>query len=158
MLKIHSPQITHKTDVQGVMLNLAGDEEVRRAFDRITTTAMRLRPDAKILGVTIEPMVTALDGLELIVGTKRDPVFGPVILVGAGGIAAELFQDRAIGLPPLNDRLARQMLASLRPGLCCKDSVGGKSSMLNASSRFWSVFLTWWRTIRRFRNLISTRC
>jgi acetyltransferase len=114
VLKIHSPQITHKTDVEGVMLNLAGDEEVRQAFDRITTTAARLRPDAQILGVTIEPMVAAFDGVELIVGTMRDPVFGPVILVGAGGIAAELFQDRALGLPPLNDRLARQMLTSLR--------------------------------------------
>jgi acetyltransferase len=114
VLKIHSPDITHKTDVEGVQLNLASDDEVRRAFEAMLASARRLRPDAQILGVTVQRMVTAVHAVELIVGMQRDPVFGPVILVGMGGVAAELFQDRALELPPLNERLARRMLQSLR--------------------------------------------
>jgi acetyltransferase len=114
VLKIHSPQITHKTDVGGVVLNLTSDAEVRSAFERIVAAARRLRPDAEILGVTVQRMITAVHGVELILGVKRDPVFGPVMLVGYGGVATEVFQDRALELPPLNERLARRMLASLR--------------------------------------------
>jgi len=114
VLKVHSPQITHKTDVGGVVLNLKDDGEVRAAFAQIVASARKLRPDADILGVTVQPMVTAVHGVELILGVKRDPVFGPVMMVGFGGIAAEVFQDRSLELPPLNERLARRMLESLR--------------------------------------------
>lgn len=114
VLKIASPDITHKTDVGGVALNLAGDVEVEAAFHRITDSARQKRPEAKIDGVTVQPMVVAADGVELIVGAKQDPVFGAVLMAGMGGVAAELFQDRALGLPPLNERLARRMLESLR--------------------------------------------
>jgi acetyltransferase len=114
VLKVYSPEITHKTDVGGVVLNLAGEAEVREAFDKITASARRLRPDANVLGVTVQKMVAAVHGVELILGMKRDPVFGPVIMVGAGGVTAELFQDRALELPPLDERLARRMLESLR--------------------------------------------
>lgn len=114
VLKVHSPQITHKTDVGGVVLNLASAVEVRAAFDKITENARRMRPDAQVLGVTVQKMVAAVHGVELILGMKRDPVFGPVIMVGAGGVTAELFQDRALELPPLDERLARRMLESLR--------------------------------------------
>jgi acetyltransferase len=114
VLKVHSPQITHKTDVGGVVLDLATAADVRAAFADIVQSARRLRPDAQVLGVTVQKMVTAVHGVELILGMKSDPVFGPVIMVGFGGIAAELFQDRALELPPLNERLARRMLESLR--------------------------------------------
>ena len=114
VLKIHSPEITHKTDVGGVALNLMNAGEVSGAFERIVSDARRLRPDAAILGVTVQQMVTAIHGVELILGVKRDPVFGPVMLVGYGGIATEVFQDHALELPPLNERLARRMLESLR--------------------------------------------
>jgi acetyltransferase len=114
VLKIHSPEITHKTDVGGVVLDLANGDAVRVAFERITESARRLRPDARVLGVTVQKMVAAVHGVELIVGMKRDPVFGPVIMVGFGGVTAELFQDRALELPPLDERLARRMLESLR--------------------------------------------
>jgi acetyltransferase len=114
VLKVSSPQITHKTDVDGVALNLADDEAVRRAFERITALAHHLRPEAEIQGVTVQRMITAVHGIEMILGVKRDPVFGPVMMVGFGGIAAEVFQDRALELPPLNERLARRMLESLR--------------------------------------------
>lgn len=114
VLKVLSPQITHKTEVGGVVLNLQTEAEVRAAFNRIVTTARAKRPDAEVLGVTVQKMVDPRNGTELIVGAKRDPVFGSILLVGMGGITAELFQDRALGLPPLNERLARRMLESLK--------------------------------------------
>jgi acetyltransferase len=76
--------------------------------------AKRLRPDAEVHGVTVQPMLASADGVELIVGAKKDPVFGVVMMVGAGGITAEVLGDRALELPPLNERLARRMLQSLR--------------------------------------------
>jgi acetyltransferase len=114
VLKILSPDITHKTDVGGVALDLADADAVRAAFARITATVREHRPDARIDGVTVQRMARLASGVEVIVGAKRDPVFGSIILVGLGGIAAEVFQDRALGLPPLNERLARRMLESLR--------------------------------------------
>jgi acetyltransferase len=114
VLKIHSPQITHKTDVGGVMLNLSSDEKVRAAFEEITGRAKQKRPDAEIIGVTVQKMVTYPNSFELIMGTKKDPIFGSVIMVGMGGVAAEVFKDRALGLPPLNEALARRMLESLK--------------------------------------------
>ncbi|HEX7378355.1 MAG TPA: bifunctional acetate--CoA ligase family protein/GNAT family N-acetyltransferase [Pirellulales bacterium] len=113
-LKISSPDITHKTDVGGVALNLADGEQVRRAFTRVMQSAREKRPQARLEGVTVERMIAAPDGVELILGAKQDPVFGAVILVGAGGVTAELYQDRALELPPLNERLAMRMLQSLR--------------------------------------------
>ena len=114
VLKIHSPQITHKTDVDGVVLNLPNDDAVRQAFERITATAAQRRPDAQILGVTVQKMIKFPNSFELILGSKKDPVFGAVILVGMGGTAAEVFRDRALALPPLNESLARRALESLK--------------------------------------------
>ncbi|MDA8745134.1 bifunctional acetate--CoA ligase family protein/GNAT family N-acetyltransferase [Rubripirellula amarantea] len=114
VLKVFSPDITHKTDVGGVELNLATPAKVTEAFDRIVNRAKHHCPDARVDGVTVQPMLVAANGRELIVGAKRDPVFGTVLLVGAGGTNAELFQDRALELPPLSDHLARRMLESLQ--------------------------------------------
>jgi acetyltransferase len=113
-MKIWSPEISHKTDVGGVMLNLATDRDVTDAYERMTARAKAERPDAHIAGVTVQKMFAAPISHELIVGAKRDPTFGVVLMVGAGGITAELYRDRALGLPPLNERLARWMLESLR--------------------------------------------
>lgn len=114
VLKIESPQITHKSDVGGVRLNLPNEAAVREAFDAIIADARRLRPEAEIHGVTVQPMIVDVNGVPLIVGSKKDPVFGPVIMVGAGGVMAELLNDRALELPPLNERLASRMLESLQ--------------------------------------------
>jgi acetyltransferase len=114
VMKVDSPQILHKTEVQGVTLNLANDEAVVREFEQMVERARRLRPDADVNGVTLQPMRTAADGIELIVGAKRDPVFGMVMMVGAGGITAEVLADRVLELPPLNERLAWRMIDSLR--------------------------------------------
>ena len=114
VMKIHSPDITHKTDVGGVMLNLSTEQAVLQSFDRMTKKAAQKRPDAKIVGVTIQKMITYPNSFELILGTKKDPVFGAVIMVGMGGVAAELFRDRALAMPPLNESLARRALESLK--------------------------------------------
>lgn len=114
VLKIHSPEITHKTDVGGVMLNINSDDRVREAFEQITSRAREKCPQANIIGVTVQKMVSYANSFELIMGMKKDPIFGSVIMVGMGGVAAEVFRDRALGLPPLNEALARRMLESLK--------------------------------------------
>jgi acetyltransferase len=114
VMKIHSPQILHKTEVRGVLTGVSSDEEVHRVFEEMVARARQLRPDAEIRGVTLQPMVSSGEGVELIVGAKKDPVFGAVMMVGAGGITAEVLSDRALELPPLDERMARRMLESLR--------------------------------------------
>ena len=114
VLKIYSPDIIHKSDVGGVALNIENEEMVRATFRNMVKTAAEKRPEAKIEGVTVQKMVDTRDGIELIVGTKKDPVFGTVMLVGMGGTTAELFKDQRLEFPPLNEHLARQMLKSLK--------------------------------------------
>jgi acetyltransferase len=109
VLKILSPQIVHKTDAGGVMLDLNSDAEVKQAFDVIIQRAKKYDPNAKIIGVTVQPMITR-KGHEVIIGGKTDPLFGPVILFGMGGVGVELFKDYSIGLPPLNTTLIRRMM------------------------------------------------
>jgi len=114
VLKILSPDVTHKTDVGGVMLDLEDEPMVRAAFERIIRNAAEKAPGARIEGVTVQRMAQTREALDMILGIKKDPVFGTVILAGMGGTSAELFADRALGFPPLNERLARLMLESLR--------------------------------------------
>ncbi len=113
VLKILSPQITHKTDVGGVMLNLKTANAVKDAFSQIMKNAAERAPEADIEGVTVQPMIDPKNGVELILGIKQDPVFGSVMMIGTGGIYAELFRDRTLELPPLNEKLARRMLKRL---------------------------------------------
>ena len=113
VLKILSPQITHKTDVGGVILDLGSDNQVRDSFEQILQRAKKAYPNAEILGVTVQPMIKK-EGYEVIIGGKADPLFGPVILFGSGGVGVELFKDYAIGLPPLNTTLARKMMAETK--------------------------------------------
>ncbi len=114
VLKILSPHITHKTEVHGVALNVQNAAEVKEKFTHLVRKAGELRPDARIDGVSVEPMVALASGVELIVGMKRDPLFGPVIMVGFGGVAAELFHDRALELPPVCEQRALHMLQRLQ--------------------------------------------
>lgn len=114
VLKIVSPQITHKTDVGGVQLDLADAGMVRAAYQRIMASVLKKAPAARVEGVAVQRMVSGKDAVEMILGIKKDPVFGTVLLTGMGGTAAELFGDRALGFPPLNERLARRMIESLK--------------------------------------------
>lgn len=113
VLKVHSPDITHKTDVGGVATGISTPEEVRATYEEMVASVAQLRPDARVQGVTVQPMASE-PGYELLLGSRKDPTFGSVIVVGTGGVAAEVMDDRALGLPPLNEPLARRMLESLR--------------------------------------------
>lgn len=114
VLKIYSPDITHKSDVGGVALNIKDDDMVRATFHNMVKTAAEKMPDARIDGVTVQKMVDTKEAIELIIGTKKDPIFGTVMLVGMGGTTAELFKDKRLEFPPLNEQLAHQMLSSLQ--------------------------------------------
>lgn len=113
-LKILSPDITHKTDVGGVALGLESELMVRAAFDHMMDSVRRKKPEARLEGVTVQKMIQRRNAVEMILGIKRDPTFGTVVMAGLGGTSAEIFADRALGFPPLNERLARLMLESLR--------------------------------------------
>jgi acetyltransferase len=109
VLKLHSETITHKTDVGGVVLGLNSAAAVRRAFDAICTSVTAKAGAQHILGVTVQPMISRF-GHELIIGSSVDPQFGPVLLFGWGGQLVEVYQDRALALPPLTTTLARRMM------------------------------------------------
>lgn len=113
-LKIVSPAITHKTDVGGVTLNLADAAALREAATAMLARVRERRPDAQITGFTVQPMARRPRAHELIVGASIDPSFGPVVLCGEGGTAVEVIADTAIGLPPLNRSLARDLVARTR--------------------------------------------
>lgn len=113
-MKILSPQIVHKSDVGGVRTGLAAAADLRAAYDEIVAAARAARPDAEITGVTVEAMAPAGAARELVVGIDRDPVFGPVILFGAGGTMVELLADSAVALPPLNSVLAERLIDRTR--------------------------------------------
>ena len=109
VLKLHSETITHKTDVGGVALNLETAAAVCHAYDAMRTTVTARAGAQDVFAVTVQPMVSR-DGYELIVGCSLDPQVGPVLLFGSGGKLVEVYQDRALALPPLNTTLARRMM------------------------------------------------
>jgi acetyltransferase len=113
-MKINSPDITHKSDVNGVRLGLSSGQAVRAAFGEMLADIRRLRPDATLDGVVIEPMVARPHAREVLLGMISDPVLGPVIVFGAGGVDVEAFQDRAVTLPPLNRYLVRDLIGRTR--------------------------------------------
>ena len=109
-LKIDSPDITHKSDVMGVALNVVNAVGVRDTFIEMTQRVARLLPDARINGVTVQNMSSQKRGREIYIGLVTDDPFGPVIVFGAGGTMIELMNDRAMELPPLNQFLARRLI------------------------------------------------
>ncbi|MGA7979238.1 MAG: GNAT family N-acetyltransferase, partial [Chromatiaceae bacterium] len=113
-LKILSADITHKTEFGGVALDLNGPQAVLDAAAGMLERVGRTRPSANLAGFSVQPMVRRPGAYELILGMTNDPQFGPVILVGQGGSAVEVIKDKALGLPPLNMRLAAEMLSRTR--------------------------------------------
>jgi acetyltransferase len=113
-LKIVSPQVTHKSDVGGVALDLDSPEAVRAAALRMQKRLSELVPGAQLTGFSVQQMARRPDAVELIVGATTDRVFGPVILFGQGGISVEVTNDHAVALPPLNSVLARDMVDRTR--------------------------------------------
>ena len=112
-MKICSRDIIHKSDANGVQLNLRGEKNVRETFTKLMADAHAYNPEAELTGVTVQSMVDRTD-YELILGSKKDPLFGPVILFGMGGIMTEILKDQAIAFPPLNRLLARRLMESTR--------------------------------------------
>jgi acetyltransferase len=112
VLKIVSPQIQHKTEAGGVLLNLADEAAVAAGFDQIMASARRYDANADLQGVSVQEMIGG--GRELIVGMNNDAQFGPAVVVGLGGIFVEIMQDSALRLPPLTPDDAREMVTSLK--------------------------------------------
>jgi acetyltransferase len=109
VMKALSPQITHKSKIGCVILNVCSPSETRAFFDELAKRVRDSSITAEFLGVTIQPMIRK-NGYELFVGSKKDPQFGPVIIFGMGGSSAELFKDVRVGFPPLNQVLARRLV------------------------------------------------
>jgi acetyltransferase len=116
VVKLVSRQISHKSDVGGVVLNIETPEAAREAAKGIEKRVRKKRPEAAIDGYALQPMISRPHAQELIIGMSRDPIFGPVILFGAGGVAVEVMEDTAIALPPLDDVLAGDLIDSTRVG------------------------------------------
>jgi len=113
VLKIQSPDIVHKSEAGGVRFYLRTEEEVRTAFEQIMAEAREFHPAATILGVTVQTQARRPE-VELILGSKKDPDFGPLLLFGLGGVFTEVLQDYAVDLPPLNLLLARRLIMKTR--------------------------------------------
>jgi acetyltransferase len=111
VVKVFSPDILHKSDVRGVALNLGSAKAVKQAVLDIQNTAQLMRPDALIEGFVVQHMVNLKESHELILGVLDDPTFGPVLLFGQGGTAVEVYNDKALALPPLNLKLAKDLVS-----------------------------------------------
>ncbi len=140
-MKIESPDIPHKTEAGGVKLGLRNAEEVRTAFDEIIAHARAVRPQARIHGILMQEMASGT--VELVVGLKRDPVFGPVVMAGLGGVFVEVLGDVVFRRAPVTENEALAMLAELR-GAALLDGVRGAppvdkaavARLIAAASRF----------------------
>jgi len=111
-LKIQSGEILHKTEAGGIRLDLASEGEVRAAYQEILASSKRFAPDAAIRGVLVQEMVQG--GVEVIIGTTRDPVFGPVVMFGLGGIFVEALRDVSFRVAPVTRRDAEEMIREIR--------------------------------------------
>jgi acetyltransferase len=112
VMKISSPNILHKTDVGGVKLNIKSKEEVKKAFDEIMSSVKKNVPKAKLDGIFVEAMTSKK--YEVLIGCKKDPLFGPVVVFGMGGFAVEVFRDVSVGLPPLTMSSALRLMENTK--------------------------------------------
>ncbi|MGV3627449.1 MAG: acetate--CoA ligase family protein [Betaproteobacteria bacterium] len=141
VLKIESPDILHKTEAKGVALNLGDEAAVRSAHTTLIANAKQYKTDARITGVLVQAM--AKGDVELVIGLKRDPTFGPVVMVGLGGVLIEVFKDVVFRAAPVTEAEALRMLDELKSKVIL-DGVRGKppvnrkalAQMISAVSRF----------------------
>ncbi|MEP4149404.1 MAG: bifunctional acetate--CoA ligase family protein/GNAT family N-acetyltransferase [Halioglobus sp.] len=121
-MKINSPDILHKSDVGGVRLNIRESRSVHTAFEELTREVGQRAPNARLEGVCVEPMVNRSHAREIMIGISRDPVFGPVVRMGAAGSAIEMLSEQAqVALPPLNDFLSRELIGRTSASRLLKD-------------------------------------
>lgn len=116
VVKLLSKAISHKSDVGGVVLNIESARAAREAAENIEARVRKTKPGADIQGYAVQPMVEMKHAHELILGVSRDPIFGPVMLFGSGGVSVEVVDDTAIALPPLDDVLGEELIARTRIG------------------------------------------
>ena len=133
VLKIASPDLPHKTEVGGVVIGLGSEAEVRRAHAEMLARIASKSPMAKIDGVIVAPMAKGV--AELILGSRIDPIFGPVVMVGLGGIFAEILQDTAVQMAPVTERQAMAMLQSLKAFAVLNGARGQPRADLEAAAR-----------------------
>jgi acyl-CoA synthetase (NDP forming) len=112
VLKVVSPDITHKSDAGGVRVGLSSADEVRAAYDEITASVKRYQPEARVEGVAVQKMAPA--GAEVIIGMSKDLQFGPVMMFGLGGVFVEVLEDVAFRIVPLEPRDAREMIREIK--------------------------------------------
>lgn len=125
VMKVVSQEISHKTDLGGVELNLRNEQQVKEAYKEMMAAIRKKAPKARMDGVVVQPMLK--HGWEMIVGAKRDPNFGPVVLVGLGGIFVEVFKDSAMRVAPFSAQEAEKMLTELKGYPILKGARGGKT-------------------------------
>jgi acetyltransferase len=113
VMKIVSPEILHKSDIGGVKVGVPR-EDVRDAYEDLITRARRYQPDADLLGVQVQEMLDTSKGVETIVGTNRDPQFGPLVLFGLGGVFVEVLEDTTVRVAPVAEPEAREMIEGIR--------------------------------------------
>ncbi len=142
-LKIVSPQVLHKSDSGGIRLGLDSAEAVEIAAEKMKIRILAAIPDAEVKGFLVEKM--APEGLEVIVGMRRDPTFGPLMMFGLGGIYVELFKDVGFGVAPLNQNQARDMIEKTKAGRLLKGFRGGPAydmeSVIDAIGRLSQIAL-----------------
>ena len=125
VMKIVSPDILHKSDAHGVILNIKNAAEVRSAYEKLMESARAYKADADIFGVLVTPM--APQGVEVIIGMNRDPQFGPVIMFGLGGIFVEVFKDVSFRITPVSKDEARSMIKEIKAYPILKGIRGAKA-------------------------------
>ena len=130
VLKVVSPEILHKTDFGGVKTNIQNEKELKEAFLSITNNVRRKAPQANILGVLVQEMIS--EGREVIVGFSRDPQFGPLVMFGLGGIYVEVLKDVSFRLAPLNPSEAREMIHEIKAFPLLKGIRGAPEADLEA--------------------------
>ncbi|MFZ0696790.1 MAG: acetate--CoA ligase family protein [Nitrososphaeraceae archaeon] len=130
VMKIVSPDIIHKSDAGGVKVGLKNDKEIRAAFNEIMNNAKNFKPDAQIKGILVQELITSAK--EVILGAKQDPLFGPLVMVGLGGIYVEVLKDVVFRLAPIDEQEAEKMVESIKSIKLLKGVRGETPSDLDA--------------------------
>jgi acyl-CoA synthetase (NDP forming) len=133
VLKISSPDVTHKSDIGGVQLHLQSADDVRRAYQTIMQNVAAKAPAATVEGVAVQPM--ARPGVEVIIGMSKDTTFGPVLMFGLGGVLVELLKDVAFRVVPLSPRDAKEMIHDIKGLPMLKGYRGAPPADLQALTR-----------------------
>jgi len=137
VLKVMSPDILHKTEAGVIALGLSSEEQIRNAYGRILENANKYRHDARIQGVLVQELVD--DGLECMVGIKRDPIFGPIVVVGLGGIYVEVLGDVSLRHAPIDETTAYEMIRELKGFPLLAGARGRKKKDIDALARVVSL-------------------